>query len=134
MNARHSCRSVPAAETPTSEFRVTLTVSINDVAALWTAAAAKVIATVPGATFDDVVEMAGPSEDPSIEDCLAILTSPTAISGCALDEFKIEKSSSVQPTATLSDLVPARPSRSQSGVGQRWTAVNDQRDGHLSVN
>lgn len=107
-----------------------VTLSVDDIEALWAAAAGKVIASVPEATLDDVIDMVGPSEDPSIADCIAILTSPVAIPGCALDDFQIEKHIGVEPTTTVSDLVPARPSR----IASQRPAVNDQRDTRPSFN
>ncbi|WP_025560614.1 hypothetical protein [Sphingomonas sp. UNC305MFCol5.2] len=76
-----------AADTGQS-FTVTLTLNVEDVRALWSAAAEKAL-QAPGMTLSDVLDTLGPREDPSIADCIAMLTAPAAIAGCALDDFSI---------------------------------------------
>lgn len=70
-------------------FTVTLTLTVEDARALWTAAAEKAM-QAPGMTLSDVLDTLGPREDPSIADCIAMLTVPGAIAGCALDDFSID--------------------------------------------
>lgn len=71
------------------EVRVSFTLSVKDATALWHAAAARAIA-MSGTELDDVIEMLGPREDPSIADCVAMLTVPSAIRGCDLEDFQID--------------------------------------------
>ena len=69
--------------------RVTFTLSVSDRDALWGAAAAQALAA-PGTRLGDVIEVIGPREDPSIADCIAMLTQPAPMPGCELDTFEIE--------------------------------------------
>jgi hypothetical protein len=55
---------------------------------------------VPGLTIEEVIEVVGPSENPSTRDCLAALTKSDVLPGCVLDDFWIEA-------------VPARTSRAE---------------------
>ena len=71
------------------QYRISLTLAVTDGRALWTAAAARLLGT-PGMTLDDVVEVIGPCEDPSISDCIAALAKPTDLPGCVLDDFWID--------------------------------------------
>jgi hypothetical protein len=73
---------------PQAEFRVSLTLAITDTRALWTAAAARLLSA--SMTLDEVIDVIGPSEDPSTRDCLAALTKPDVLPGCVLDDFWIE--------------------------------------------
>jgi hypothetical protein len=74
-------------EAPRS-FTVSLTLTVDDARALWAAAADRALAA-PGMGLADVLDTIGPREDPSIADCIAMLTSPTAIAGCALDSYDV---------------------------------------------
>ncbi|MDG2534031.1 hypothetical protein P6144_10265 [Sphingomonas sp. HITSZ_GF] len=74
--------------TGASSYTVSLTLSVADVRALWSAAADRALAA-PGMTLADVLDTIGPREDPSIVDCIAMLTSPAAIAGCALESFEV---------------------------------------------
>lgn len=74
---------------PAPRFQVTLTLSVEDVEALWAAAATRGMQG-PGATVADVLDTIGPREDPSIADCIAMLTAPSAVAGCALEDFEVE--------------------------------------------
>jgi hypothetical protein len=78
-------RQTPADATA---FTVTLSLSVEDARALWTAAAEKAL-QAPGATLADVLDTIGPREDPSLGDCIAMLTAPAAVAGCALDDFSV---------------------------------------------
>lgn len=73
-----------------SAFTVTLTLTVEDARALWSAAADRALAS-PGMTIADVLDTIGPREDPSIADCIAMLTAPAAISGCALEGFEVSE-------------------------------------------
>jgi len=69
-------------------YTVSLTLTVDDVRALWSAAADRALAA-PGMTLADVLDTIGPREDPSIADCIAMLTSPAGIAGCALEAFEV---------------------------------------------
>ncbi|MDT8758485.1 hypothetical protein MZO42_07230 [Sphingomonas psychrotolerans] len=71
----------------TGSYTVTLTLNVEDSQALWTAAADKALQA--GMALSDVLDTIGPREDPAIMDCIAMLTAPGAIAGCALDEFDV---------------------------------------------
>lgn len=69
-------------------FTVSLTLKVEDVRALWAAAADRALAA-PGMTLADVLDTIGPREDPSIAECIAMLTAPAALPGCALDAYEV---------------------------------------------
>ncbi|AQR73619.1 hypothetical protein [Sphingomonas sp. LM7] len=85
MNLR-DISNAPA--TAGTAFTVTLTLNVADARALWGAAADKALQA--GMALSDVLDTIGPREDPSIADCIAMLTAPTAIAGCELDDFTVE--------------------------------------------
>jgi hypothetical protein len=91
-------------------FTVTLTLNVEDARALWSAAAEKA-QQAPGMTLSDVLDTLGPREDPSIADCIAMLTAPAAIAGCALDDFSVRTApAAVTGSAALIQLpVDTRP-------------------------
>ena len=68
---------------------MTLTLAVHDVVALWSAAAARGMAA-PGAAIEDVLDVIGPREDPSISDCIAMLAAPLPLPGCLVDDFWID--------------------------------------------
>ncbi|WP_332802924.1 hypothetical protein [Sphingomonas sp. RT2P30] len=74
---------------PQPEFRISLTLAVSDAQALWTAAAAKMLGS-PGMTLDDVLDVIGPREDPSITECVAAIANPATLPGCVLDDFWID--------------------------------------------
>lgn len=71
-------------------YTVTLSLVVEDAALLWAAAAERALAA-PGATLADVLDTIGPREDPSIPECIAMLTAPKAIPGCGLDQFAVRE-------------------------------------------
>lgn len=90
-------------------FTVTLTLSVEDVRALWSAAAEKAL-QAPGMTLSDVLDTLGPREDASIADCIAMLAAPAAIAGCALDDFSVRAvPAATAPGAVIPLPVEARP-------------------------
>lgn len=107
MNLR-DVSQVPA-ETGQS-FTVTLTLNVEDVRALWSAAAEKAL-QAPGMTLSDVLDTLGPREDASIADCIAMLTAPAAIAGCTLDDFSVRTApkAATVPGAVIQLPVDARP-------------------------
>ena len=88
------------------EFQVSFTLSVRNATALWSAAARKGL-SAPGATIDDVMDVIGPREDPSIADCLAMLAAPAALEGCALQNFEVAET--------------------RTGFGRPLVADNDER-------
>jgi hypothetical protein len=40
-------------------------------------------------TLEDVIDVIGPEEDPSIAECVTALTVPTFVAGCTLADFEI---------------------------------------------
>lgn len=71
-------------------FTVTLALSVDDAGQLWAAAAERALAA-PGMTLADVLDTLGPREDPSIADCIAMLTAPAAIPGCTLQGYVVRE-------------------------------------------
>lgn len=71
------------------EYRISLTLGVGNIDALWVAAAAKA-STMPGMTLEDVVDVLGPREDPEVAECLSMLTAPGALPGCALSDHRID--------------------------------------------
>lgn len=88
-------------------FTVSLTLTVEDARALWSAAADRGLAA-PGMTLADVLDTIGPREDPSIADCIAMLASPGAIAGCALESFEVVESD-VGPMAAQIIQLPTQP-------------------------
>jgi hypothetical protein len=84
-----------SASADNASFTVTLTLNVEDAGALWNAAAEKAL-QAPGMTLADVLDTLGPREDPSIADCIAMLTAPAAIPGCALDDFDVSATHSAE--------------------------------------
>lgn len=74
---------------PRPEYSVTLTLTVTDPQLLWDAASCK-LRSVPGMMLDDIVDVIGPREDPAVADCVAALSAPTAMPGCALEDFSVE--------------------------------------------
>lgn len=75
-----------------AEYRLTLSVSVADVDALWAAAAARLL-TSPGITQHDVEETIGSREDPWVGDCLAALWEPAAPAGCIAQDLYLQAES-----------------------------------------
>jgi len=80
------------------EYRINLTLSVSDPQALWTAAAARLLAA-PDMSLDDVIDVIGPREDPSINDCIAMLAKPVALAGCDMDDFWVDRAHDRRPPA-----------------------------------
>jgi hypothetical protein len=83
------------------EYRINVTVAVNDIAQLWSAAAARAM-TAPGMRIEDVLDTIGPREAPSVRDCLAMLAVPGAIPGCRVDDFWIDSMPGLPTRAELS--------------------------------
>lgn len=74
---------------PQPTYRINLTLAVTDADALWLAAMAKGLQT-PGMDVDAIMEVLGPREDPSIADCIAMLTAPGVMPGCAVSDYWID--------------------------------------------
>lgn len=85
-------------------YLLTLSLSVEDDAALWQAAAALAMAA-PGMTIDDVAETIGPREAPNVGDCLALLLEPERFAGCAIQSLDLFRPGA-SPAATRA-LAPA---------------------------
>ncbi|WP_267389576.1 hypothetical protein [Sphingomonas sp. GC_Shp_3] len=62
-------------------FRVSFDLVVTDAEALWHAAA-RIAFRQPGITIAEVEDVLGPTEDPMLAECLAMLTAPDAVPGC----------------------------------------------------
>ena len=71
------------------EFRVTLSLAVADMAALWSAAAARAM-HAPGMTLEDVFDTLGPREAPDVAACISLLALPVALPGCRIDDLRID--------------------------------------------
>jgi hypothetical protein len=71
-------------------YTVTLALKVDDAEKLWVAAAERALSS-PGMTLADVLDTIGPREDPSIPDCIAMLTAPVDLPGCQLDGFAVRE-------------------------------------------
>ncbi len=91
-------RPVSTASAPA--YTVTLTLTVEDVQALWSAAAERALAA-PGMTLGDVLDTIGPREDPSVADCVAMLTAPARIAGCELEGFEVLECHDLAPAPVL---------------------------------
>ncbi|CAN5542917.1 hypothetical protein BH10PSE14_BH10PSE14_13860 [soil metagenome] len=101
---------------PQPEFRISLTLAVTDAQALWTAAAAKLLSS-PGMSLDDVLDVIGPREDPSITDCVALMAKPIALPGCVLDDFWIDSLQGCPPRTDVSPGVPTqRPASPEAAI------------------
>lgn len=81
-------------------FTVSLTLTVDDARALWSAAADRALAA-PGMTLADVLDTIGPREDPAIAECIAMLAGPAKIAGCDLDAFEVLPNTAEMPSAQI---------------------------------
>lgn len=65
------------------EFEFTLKLRVECPNALWKAAANH-CTSIFDYSKDDLIDLIGPSEDPSIEDCLMVLALPAKMAGCTM--------------------------------------------------
>jgi hypothetical protein len=86
----HCGGMIPASrELQPQEYRINLTLAVTDPQSLWAAAAAKLL-VAPEMTLDDVLDVIGPREDPSIGDCIAAMVQPVAVAGCVIEDYGID--------------------------------------------
>ena len=96
------------------EFRITIALRVEDIGALWDAAAAQAL-SIAGMTLDDVAETIGDRAAPQIEDCLTFLADPMRFAGCTPTNFTVDSDMAIA-SATVSP--PLRP-RSAGPVRRR---------------
>lgn len=118
---------------PQPEYRISLTLSVADASALWTAAATCLLAA-PGMTLDDAIDVIGPCQDPSILECLTAIACPAAMAGCQLDDFWVDGLKSRPPRLeTLFDrpndrsAISEKPMRRLPMVSKRPTTLHVSR-------
>lgn len=75
--------AVVALEAPVKEFEFRLKLRVECPATLWHAAARHCGSRIDP-SIDDISELIGPLEDPSIADCLMALALPDRIAGCTM--------------------------------------------------
>jgi hypothetical protein len=90
----------PAAE---PSYRIELSLSVNDAAALWCAALARGMAA-PGASRDALVDVNGPAEDPDLAACLIMLAVPAELPGCALHDIELVALRAASAAAAANDM------------------------------
>lgn len=74
---------------PQPTYRVNLTLAVTDPDALWRSALEKGLES-PGMDLAALVDVLGPREDPSIADCIALLTAPRPLPGCSIPDYWID--------------------------------------------
>lgn len=82
-----------SADSETSQaptFTISLTLSVTDADRLWVAAAQRAL-LAPEARMEDVLDVIGPREDPSLSDCLAMLTMHGPTPGCRYQAFDVKR-------------------------------------------
>lgn len=87
------------------DFRVTIALRVQDVGALWDAAAAQAM-SIMGMTLDDVAETIGDRAAPQIEDCLTFLADPMRFAGCIPTTFTVDPDIAIVPTTVTPPLRP----------------------------
>jgi len=95
--------------------------SVRDPGLLWRMAAAKML-SIGGFAEEDVVDVLGPMEDPSIIDCIVMLVGPCDLGGCCFEDFAIAPVGAVAGVAGK-----ARPTRIAPGRGSPLFRVGGDR-------
>lgn len=109
------------------QYRISLTLAVSDARALWTAAAARLLAA-PCMVMDDVIDVIGPCDDPSISECISAIAKPDALAGCALDDFWIDGLSGCPPRLEpLIAVIDCRPTVTALPRGDRKPAASHGR-------
>ena len=70
-------------------YEVSMRLSVRDAGLLWRMAAVHALSQGT-LTEEDVIEMFGPMEDPSLADCIAMLVGPGDLAGCCFEEFSVK--------------------------------------------
>lgn len=71
------------------EFQFTLNLRVDCEGALWHAAA-KHCSLSSAMPVDDIIDLIGPAEDPSIEECLLVLALPSRVAGCEMLDVRLD--------------------------------------------
>ena len=79
---------MPGAQWLQPEYRISLTLAVEDGGALWDAAAVRMLAT--GLSQHQLAERIGLREDPSIKDCILALALPSGVAGCRFEDAWID--------------------------------------------
>tara|TARA_B100000678_G_C18161861_1_gene483389 strand:+ start:289 stop:621 length:333 start_codon:yes stop_codon:yes gene_type:complete len=74
---------------PEPEYRVHVSMTIGDPAALWRAARDHLLAA-PGGSAKLVEETIGTEAAPFVGDCVALLCAPRALAGCSVNDFWVD--------------------------------------------
>lgn len=83
-------RAICLAEAPPAapSFKVVIRIRVENAGLLWRMATARALA-FGDLSHEEIEEMLGPAQDPSIGDCVAMLLAPRAIAGCSFEDFAI---------------------------------------------
>lgn len=74
-----------------TNFQFTLNIRVDAMKALRRAAAQHLLRQNSGDAAEDLDDLLGPLEDPSIEDCLLALLLPPALDGCSLMDISVKE-------------------------------------------
>lgn len=107
--------------TSSGRYDVSMRLSVRDPGLLWRMAAAKML-SIGGFAEEDVVDVLGPMEDPSIIDCIVMLVGPCDLGGCCFEDFAIAPVGAVAGVAGK-----ARPARIAPGRGSPLFRVGGDR-------
>lgn len=97
----HPATGGAKAKTRPGRYDISMRLLVRDPARLWRTAVAQAL-SLGCCTGDDVEDMFGPMEDPSITDCIAMLVGPADLAGCSYEEF------SIAPSSVAAGLFPSR--------------------------
>ena len=100
-----------ALDAPVKEFEFRLTVRVECPTTLWHAAA-RHFGDRFDASIEDISELIGPPEDPSIADCLMALALPDRIAGCTMTNVVLDPRS----TSTHDEVASADPASGSAPV------------------
>jgi len=90
----------------TDTVEITLSISVHNRSMLWDAAVMKAL-SASSLRIGDLIDVIGPREDPCVAECIAILTQPAEIPGCALEDFDVEPFMGAQVLAHPQGLIAA---------------------------
>ena len=89
-------------------FDIRMSVSVRDAGLLWRMAAAHALA-MTGLEQQDVEDVIGPMDDPSLGDCLAMLLAPRNLAGCSFRDFSVLRAVAPAPVAKPRRVRKTRP-------------------------
>ncbi|TCM39170.1 hypothetical protein EDF59_10650 [Novosphingobium sp. ST904] len=82
------------------EFWFSLKLRVESTSQLWQAAALRCMSQ-SDVSYEEVDELIGPIDDPSIADCLMILALPERIPGCTRLDVSLQSAESVEPATGI---------------------------------